>query len=253
MKVIRSSKFHRVELVVPVIKDLDYLGAFEETSLNESDPVRRLVTLAEDPSEVRNLGEILQSVNDDCFRKLLGNSGNVAAGAREILTLITEAVGELNDRVEFAGAQLIKEEFDGGVETFLNTNSPCGISPVLKDWSEMCRQRRESESSSGQILSVPEELGTHHIGQVLLHSKTAWRVLEESFKHAGAMRFLCTSNLSKGKYTDGKIDYSIIYTLFTTRAWEGVFPTEVAKALLPFCQRTFFVMEDGVPNYYEIQ
>lgn len=253
MKLIRSSEFHRVELVVPVIKDLDYLGAFQEGSMDELDPVKRLVMSADDPSEARNLGQLLKSVDDDCFRTLVGNTGNVTAGVHEVLRLITGAVDELDQRLEFSSSQLIKDEFDGGVEFFLSTNETCAITPLLKEWNDICRQRRETESAStDKIPPLPEELSTHHIGQVLLHSRTAWHILEESFKDAGAVRFLSTSNLSKGKYTDGKIDYSIIYTLFTTRPWAGNFPIEIANALLPFCQRAFFVTEDGVPNYYKV-
>jgi hypothetical protein len=251
MKVINASEFHRVELIVPVIKDLTYLSAFdqERARLDAEDPLGSYIRSTA-AGEGVSLSHVLKAVDDDPLKSLITSTGQMIEKARGILDSINGALESLSARVEFVRTQLEKDEFNGGIAQFLETSRARGIGPVMQEWRDLCYVRRDMALPGD--LKLPEELGTHHVPQVLLHSKTAWDQLEQSFKVVTG-RFFSGSTLVKGKYSeDDTIDYSLIYTLFTNNGWQGSLPTEVNEALRPFCQRIYFGTVDGIPRFFEV-
>jgi len=207
MRVLKSSEVHRIELVVPVTKDVQCVETpLIARSLLSEEPLSGLVAIGSEP----DLESVVQS----------------------LLVRIERAIAGLEKRITFVRPHLINEEMDLVVTDYLEKNPDGPLHAVLAGWNRLC--------SDGSF-ELPAGTELHH---VLLHCEEAWNELEASFRET-AMRFFNSQQLVHGRYAkDGTTDYSIVYTLYSQSRWSSV-PLEVRRGLRHFCQKEFFLTVDG--------
>lgn len=217
MKVLNSSNVHRIELWVPILKDLQFLNGL--SGWKPSDWFR------DDP-----FGQLMEAQDD------LADE-NVRGGLLSVTDRATEAIEE---RAREVKASLMLLDIQERVTRFVSDESSAVLSKSLAAWTGLC---------SNPELSKPVE---EDLPIILLHAPAAWRGLEDALKLA-SIRFFLSQNLVRGRYEeDGSVDLSLVYTLLTRKRWNAALPKNISSALKAFCQREYFLTIDGKPALYAI-
>jgi hypothetical protein len=216
MKVFRSSKVDRIELLVPVIKDVTFLSdsGLAGSSGTNGDPLNALVFNKDSLDQFEKRGELLKVVD--------------------------EAEAALAERARETKASLMLIEIQERLNDCVGGSTPGLMETGLRIWQDLC---------ADPTFDKPVQ---QDLPKILLHSPDAWRQLEAALKSV-SFRFFISQHFVRGRYDeDGTIDLSLVYTLLTRRKWNPTFPNEICEALRPFCQRQFFATVNGRCALYTI-
>jgi hypothetical protein len=214
MKLFNSSNVQRIELLVPVLKDLGHLAASKGfRSSSASDPLLCLMESG-DLSRVEARGTLL--------------------------TMTESAIKAVESRVPDFRAALMDLDIQERLDMHLNDPKMGETGRSLQAWRDLCQNAEHAKP-------IVEDLSN-----ILLHAPDAWDQLEASLRSVSTRLFVA-QNVTTGRFEkDGTIDLSLMYTLLTNQRWNPSFPKPIRSSLEPFCQQEYFVTINGRPALYKL-
>lgn len=216
MNLFHSSDIHRIELLVPVLKDLSYLDLFDASA-------------------------VAGALRGDPLKQLMLDTNMTRMETRAALLATTDgAMKALEERVREVSASVMLLEIQERLNFYLQDADSSPKRKALNVWRDLCCDASYDEP-------IVQDLPL-----ILLHAPEAWRRLEKAL-HAVSLKVFVGQNFVRGRFEeDGTIDLSLMYTAFCKDNWRRSFPKSLSTALDAFCQREFFAMVDDRPALYKI-